>query len=77
MVQVDVFWSYGLNAGLAIAAQSSLKSDERWLESKSFLVALLWTATLFAPSGAFLLWINPDWETMFVAKDHAAIPASS
>lgn len=75
MVQVDVFWSYGLNAGLAIAAQGSLRNEERWFESKSFLMALLWTAALFAPSGAFLLWINPGWETMFVAQDHASIPA--
>lgn len=75
MVQVDVFWSYGLNAGLAIAAQRSLRSDDRWFESKPFLISLLWTAILFAPSGAFLLWINPGWETMFVARDHISIPA--
>ena len=52
MVQVEVFWSYGLNAGLAIAARNSLKNEERWLESKSFLVALLgtaaWLVALFA-----------------------------
>ena len=29
----------------------------------------------FAPSGIWLLWGFPDWETMQVARDHAALPA--
>jgi hypothetical protein len=30
---------------------------------------------VFAPSGVFLLWSFPGWETMFVATNHASIPA--
>jgi hypothetical protein len=75
MVQVDVFWSYGLNAGLAIAASQTLAKEQNWFESKAFLMALLWTVLFFVPSGMFLLWINPGWETMFLAREHTSIPA--
>jgi len=36
---------------------------------------MLYCALLFAPSGAYLLWAFPDWETMQVARDHASLPA--
>jgi hypothetical protein len=38
-------------------------------------VTLLYCALLFAPSGAYLLWAFPDWETMQVAQTHASLPA--
>lgn len=87
MVEVDVFWSYGLGAGFAAAAthQIALSKDrpsgaaehgwQRYFCSPYFTVAVLYCALLFAPSGAYLLWAFPDWETMQVARDHASLPA--
>jgi hypothetical protein len=87
MVEVDVFWAYGLGAGFAAAAthQIALSKDrpagsatsgwQRFFSSPYFAVTLLYCALLFAPSGAYLLWAFPDWETMQVAPDHASLPA--
>ena len=36
---------------------------------------MLYCALLFAPSGAYLLWAFPDWETMQVAHNHTSLPA--
>ncbi|MCA9720001.1 MAG: hypothetical protein KC468_35380, partial [Myxococcales bacterium] len=71
MVQVDVFWSYGIGAGMAVAASQQLRAaDERgehdWLASRELVVTLLVLALVFAPSGAWLLWSFPSWETMHV-----------
>ncbi len=81
MVQVDVFWSYGIGAGFATAAARQLAvrtgrpgTTGRW--SDPYLMAtVLYCAVLFAPSGAWLLWGFPDWETMQAARDHASLPA--
>jgi hypothetical protein len=75
MVQVDVFWTYGLNAGLAMAASHALKKEKSFWNNRFFTLSLLWTACVFAPSGIYLLWNFPAWETMFVARDHLTIPA--
>ncbi len=75
MVQVDVFWSYGLASGLALAAGKKAKKEKSLLDSREFLMAMLWIAILFAPSGMYLLWAFPGWETMFVASTHTDIPA--
>jgi hypothetical protein len=87
MVEVDVFWAYGLGAGFAAAAthQIALSKDrpsgaaengwQRYFSSPYFTVTVLYCALLFAPSGAYLLWAFPDWETMQVARDQAFIPA--
>jgi hypothetical protein len=75
MVQVDVFWSYGLSSGLALAASRQIrKMPEPWF-NRYFVATLAWTAMIFAPSGAYLLWAFPGWETMFVAAQHRDIPA--
>jgi hypothetical protein len=86
MVQVDVFWSYGLGASMALAAGRQLVArreiarrdtsgaaerlpgdpEDRaslW-RNPFFLKTILYAALLFAPSGAYLLWSFPDWETM-------------
>ncbi|MFI1393331.1 hypothetical protein [Streptomyces sp. NPDC020681] len=81
MVQVDVFWSYGIGASFATAAARQLtvrnaraEHGSRW--SNPYLMgAVLYCALLFAPSGAWLLWGFPDWETMQVASGHGALPA--
>ncbi|HEY7051212.1 MAG TPA: hypothetical protein VH496_03635 [Mycobacterium sp.] len=87
MVEVDVFWAYGLGAGFATAATYQIASSkdrppgaaasgwQRYVSSPYFTVAVLYCALLFAPSGAYLLWAFPDWETMQVAHNHASLPA--
>jgi hypothetical protein len=88
MVQVDVFWSYAIGAGFAVAAtrqiaragrtqSASGPAPNRWVRFSSphRAVTLLYCAVLFAASGIYLLWAFPDWETMQVATDHASIPA--
>jgi hypothetical protein len=88
MVQVDVFWSYGIGASLALGAGRQLRARRRIARAERergetidrlpgdpadraslwrnpfFLGAVLYAAVLFAPSGAYLLWAFPDWETM-------------
>ncbi len=72
MVQVDVFWSYALGAGFAVAASRQLAARaERkpkvlgdLLENSYFTKTLLFIALLFAPSGIWLLWEYTSWETM-------------
>jgi hypothetical protein len=68
MVQVDVFWSYGLGSSFALAASRQLAEEKRHgrgvLESPYFTKTVLFLAVLFAPSGAWLLWAFPSWETM-------------
>jgi hypothetical protein len=70
MVQVDVFWSYGIGAGFAVANTHALKSamsrGERPFDTRVFRNALFFLAVAFAPSGVCLLWAFPDWETMHV-----------
>lgn len=77
MVQVDVFWSYGLGAGLAVAAGEQLRREAPPADdpkstrvdpmaSGHFARSLLYIACLFAPSGVCLLWAFPSWETMHV-----------
>ncbi|GDY33877.1 hypothetical protein [Gandjariella thermophila] len=88
MVQVDVFWSYGIGSGFALAAARQLQARRpagtpaaRGLDASAFwtnpylLAGTLYLALLFAPSGIWLLWGFPDWETMQVARDHSALPA--
>ena len=91
MVQVDVFWSYGIGASMALGAARQLKARreiaraERAGDAQAdrlpgdpadrsslwrnpfFLATVLYAALLFAPSGAYLLWEFPDWETMQAA----------
>lgn len=74
MVQVDIFWSYGLSAGLALAGHKVLKNTKSWYNNEIFLFSVLWTACIFAPSGLYLLWTNPAWETMFVARNFESLP---
>lgn len=87
MVEVDVFWAYGLGAGFAAAAthQIALGKDrpsgaassgwQRYVSSPYLTVTVLYCALLFGPSGAYLLWAFPDWETMQVAHNHTSLPA--
>lgn len=117
MVQVDVFWAYGLGAGFALASARQLRvrkalrdeqlepsarslraagepaawnggasdlagalddpaapparrSNSGWanfldlLQNRYMVANILYAALLFAPSGIYLLWGFPNWETM-------------
>ncbi len=81
MVQVDVFWSYAIGAGFAASASRQLKKEfdlsggKAWFTSRYFVYTVLFLACLFAPSGVYLLWNFPQWETMQVAASHGDIPA--
>ncbi len=44
------------------------------LKGVYFPKILMWLSFLFAPSGVYLLWEFPSWETMFVASDHTSLP---
>jgi hypothetical protein len=75
MVQVDIIWSYAFGATLAASAARQLKKEEKPFDNRFYTYVLLFLATLFAPSGVYLLWQFPNWETMQVARSHADIPA--
>jgi hypothetical protein len=72
MVQVDIFWSYGIGAGLAVAAHRQIAKRKEplrstWdmvLESPYFSKMLLFLGLIFVPSGFWLLWQFTSWETM-------------
>ncbi|MFC1889251.1 hypothetical protein ACFL4G_05795 [Thermodesulfobacteriota bacterium] len=86
MVQVDVFWAYGIGATFAAAAARQLRAmgtseaGEEGVEkatpfsSRYFVVTILFLSCIFAPSGLWLLWQFPHWETMQVATSRADIP---
>ncbi len=77
MVEVDVFWSFGIGASFATAAHRQIKKEVcEWWESPYFLYNVLFAAVIFAPSGIWLLWINCGWETMYLLNKNmpAVIP---
>ena len=85
MVQVDVFWSYGLGATFAAASSRQLLARRRAAEAAApapepqvgpaphsrwrdpyLLRTILFLALIFGPSGVYLVWAFPSWETMHV-----------
>lgn len=74
MVQVDVFWSFGIGAGMAAAAARQIKPQDDPFESKYFVKTMVYLSCFFVPSGAILLWGFPEWETMQVGR-YLTIPA--
>lgn len=74
MIQVDVFWSYALGAMFAAAACRQLKSEENFFVNKYFITIVVYLALFFAPSGLYLLWAFPHWESMQVFWQHSQIP---
>ncbi len=70
MIQVDVFWSYGVGASFAWAAKKQLmnKPPSRdgggLLGNPFFSTTIFYLATFLAPSGLYLLWQFTSWETM-------------
>ncbi|GID97363.1 hypothetical protein ACFQFC_07690 [Amorphoplanes digitatis] len=76
MVQVDVFWSYAIGAGCgAAAARAGMREPAREpLDDRRLTATVLFLACVFAPSGIWLLWRFPGWETMHAAGAHADLP---
>ncbi|HSW13438.1 MAG TPA: hypothetical protein VLI06_11405 [Solimonas sp.] len=75
MVQVDVFWAYGLGASLAVAAGRQLATRKaRPFESRYFVWTILFLALVWAPTGMLLLLRHPSWETMQAADTLASMP---
>lgn len=75
MVQVDIVWSYAFGATFAAAASRQLADEEKPFDNKFFTYILFFLGALFAPSGLYLLWQFPHWETMQVATTHKDIPS--
>ncbi|MBN2080504.1 MAG: hypothetical protein JW838_16155 [Spirochaetes bacterium] len=75
MVQVDIVWAYAFGATFAAASARQLGKEEKPFNSKWFTFVLLFLAIFFAPSGVYLLWEFPQWETMQVATAHGDIPS--
>lgn len=75
MVQVDIVWSYAFGASFAAAAAHQLKNESKPFTTKYFVFTLLFLSILFAPSGIYLLWEHPQWETMQVATSKDDIPS--
>ena len=74
MVEVDVFWAYGIGAACAAAAGEPLARAARPLDTVQFTRTLLLLALVWAPTGLLLLLRHPSWETMQVADSFADIP---
>jgi hypothetical protein len=74
MVEVDVFWAYGIGASAAAAAGEPLARAKDPLDTPQFSRALLLLSVVWAPTGLLLLLRHPSWETMQVADSFADIP---
>lgn len=74
MVQVDVFWAYGLGGSLAAAAGRQLSREKKPFETSFFVKTVLFLALIWAPTGLLLLLRHPSWETMQAAPSLAAMP---
>eukprot|EP01063_Lacrimia_lanifica_P021033 TRINITY_DN2828_c0_g1_i1.p1 TRINITY_DN2828_c0_g1~~TRINITY_DN2828_c0_g1_i1.p1 ORF type:complete len:280 (+),score=106.15 TRINITY_DN2828_c0_g1_i1:59-898(+) len=68
MIQVDVFWSFALGGSFACFAGDGLAKHASPFENWYFAYTLMFLSMAFAPSGVFLLNLNPAWESMFVYK---------
>jgi hypothetical protein len=75
MVQVDIIWGYAFGATFAAGAARQLEKEERPFNNKYYVHVLLFLSIFFAPSGLYLLWQFPHWETMQVAWTHSDLPA--
>lgn len=75
MVQVDVFWAYGIGASLAMAAGRQSRKVAKPFETRYFVKSLLLLSLIWAPTGMLLLLRNTSWETMQAAENIGAMPA--
>lgn len=74
MVEVDVFWAYGIGASAAAAAGTPVARAKNPLDTPHFSRALMLLSVVWAPTGLLLLLRHPSWETMQVADSFGDIP---
>ncbi|HMV44170.1 MAG TPA: hypothetical protein PK079_15070 [Leptospiraceae bacterium] len=74
MVQVDVFWAYGIGSTMAAAASKKLEEEKEPLSTSFYAKALVVLSCIWAPTGMLLLLKHPSWETMQVAETLYSIP---
>jgi len=74
MLQVDVFWVYGIGAMFATAAAKQLKGSKSMLETKYFSTLLVYMCLIFVPEAIWLTWSFPHWESMHVYSSLTDIP---
>lgn len=83
-VQAAPLWAYGIGATFAVAAGRQLQWWERSVRGEGvrtrsraanpyLALTVLYAALLPAPTGAYLLWQEPAWSTMHVARDHDGV----
>ncbi|MEV7522999.1 hypothetical protein [Streptomyces sp. NPDC091371] len=83
-VQAAPLWAYGIGATFAVAAGRQLQWWERSVRGEGvrtrsraanpyLALTVLYAALLLAPTGMYLLWQNPAWATMHVARDHGGV----
>ncbi|MFD9411761.1 hypothetical protein ACFWBN_32780 [Streptomyces sp. NPDC059989] len=88
-VQAAPLWAYGIGATFAVAAGRQLQWWERSVRGEAppfwarrtrsraanpyLALTVLYAALLLAPTGMYLLWQNPAWATMHVARDHGGV----
>lgn len=78
MVQIDIPWAFLIGSTLAEADHVELANERSATQSPCFLVGLAFISILFNPSGMYLLWRYPGWETMYWLDDQhlsALLPA--
>ncbi|MFF9897112.1 hypothetical protein [Streptomyces longispororuber] len=80
-IQAAPLWAYAVGATSALAAGRQLQVWERITAGEGprtrshaanpyLALTLLFAAVLMVPTGLFLLWQNPSWATMHVARGH-------
>jgi len=74
MLQVDIFWVYGIGAMFATAAAQQLKRAKSMLETKYFSALLIYLSLIFVPEAIWLTWSFPHWESMHVYSSLTEIP---
>lgn len=83
-VQAAPLWAYGIGATFAVAAGRQLQWWERSVRGEGvrtrsraanpyLALTLLHAALLLAPTGVYVLWQNPAWSTMHVARGHDGV----
>ncbi|MET9365349.1 hypothetical protein ABZX93_31155 [Streptomyces sp. NPDC006632] len=79
-IQAVPFWAYATGATFAVAAARQLQWWQRSVHEEGIrtrshaanpylMLTVLFAAVLLVPTGLFMMWQNPSWATMQVARD--------
>jgi hypothetical protein len=75
MIQVDIFWTFAIGACFAALSSKRLVNESSAVVNSYFVYNLCFLGLFFAPSGVYLLWEFPGWESMWML-DRATVSAS-